>query len=137
MIRIVIDTNLYVSALINENSRVRLNRILDDPRYEIVMDDILFAEIEEVIFRAKFARMVSKEQIESFLSLLRERCVNFATKSKVRHSPDPKDDFLLALCLDSYSHYLVTGNKIDLLALKRFGETEILSLTELLAKTKL
>jgi predicted nucleic acid-binding protein len=52
--------------------------------------------------------------------------------STVRCSPDPKGDFLLALCQDSFSEYLITGNKLDLLDLKQFGKTEIVSLTQFL-----
>ncbi|SKB76004.1 putative toxin-antitoxin system toxin component, PIN family [Dyadobacter psychrophilus] len=134
MIRIVIDTNLYVSAMISRNSRHRLDQILKDQRFDILIDKTLFEEFHEVIHRPKFKRYVSVEQIESFLNLLDERCTRINTTSKVSHSPDPKDDFLLALALDGASHYLITGNKIDLLDLKQYGATSILSLTQFLVE---
>ncbi|SDG52229.1 PIN domain-containing protein [Dyadobacter soli] len=137
MTRVVIDTNLYVSALINENSRRRLNLILDNPQFEIVADNALFKELRLVISRPKFSRFVSESQIKNFLELLYERSLNFETTSIVQHSPDPKDDFLLALCQDSGSNYLITGNKRDLLELQRFGKTEILSLTKFIDLHKL
>lgn len=126
----MIDTNLYVSALINENSRRRLSLILDNPKFEIITDNALLDELSLVIFRPKFNKIVSASQIRNFLELLHERSLYFETTSIVRHSPDPKDDFLLALCQDSSSDFLVTGNKRDLLDLKHFGKTEILSLTQ-------
>jgi uncharacterized protein len=132
LIRVVIDTNLYVSALINANSRRRLDLILENPRFEIVADQTLFDELLTVISRPKFARLVTPAQIDDFLMLLQERSLVIKTVSIVRHSPDPKDDFLLALCQDSSSDYLITGNKLDLLDLKKFGEAQIVSLTEFL-----
>jgi putative PIN family toxin of toxin-antitoxin system len=129
-LRVVIDTNLYVSALINENSRRRLNLVLENPAFEIVTDAALLKELTLVIFRPKFSRLVSDVQIRNFFKLLHERSVFFETTSIVKHSPDPKDDFLLALCQDSSSDFLITGNKLDLLDLKKFGQTEIVSLTQ-------
>lgn len=137
MIRVVIDTNLYVSALINENSRRRLNLVLNNRQFQIVTDDALLTELSLVIFRPKFHRFASISQIKNFLELLHERSLYFETTSVVQHSPDPKDDFLLALCQDSGSDYLITGNKRDLLDLKRFGKTEILSLTEFIEMHRL
>ncbi len=128
--RVVIDTNLYVSALINENSRRRLNLVLENPAFEIVTDAALLKELTLVVFRPKFSRLVSDVQIGNFFKLLHERSVFFETTSIVKHSPDPKDDFLLALCQDSSSDFLITGNKLDLLDLKKFGQTEIVSLTQ-------
>jgi len=126
MIRIVIDTNLFVSALINANSRIRLNLILEDELLEILLDKTLFGEIREVINRPKFSKYVSKDQIADFLKLLLERSLFINTKAIITFSPDPKDDFLLALCKDGQADYLLTGNKIDLLDLKQFGKTKSL-----------
>ncbi|MCF2489008.1 putative toxin-antitoxin system toxin component, PIN family [Dyadobacter sp. CY347] len=132
MIRIVIDTNIYISAMINRNSRLRLDLILKDNRFEILTDKALVNELFEVINRPKFRKYVSAEQIDAFMDLLTERSIVISTFSKVSHSPDPKDDFLLALSMDGSAQYLITGNKIDLLDLKQFATTSILSLTEFL-----
>jgi putative PIN family toxin of toxin-antitoxin system len=42
---------------------------------------------------------------------------------------DSKDNFLLSLCNDSKADYLITGDK-DLLDLKKFGKTTILTITD-------
>ena len=133
MKKIVIDTNLYVSALINSNSRKRLDLILINDSLEILLDNSLLKELLEVSSRPKFSKYVSPEQVESFLNLITERGNFVETSSVVRLSPDPKDDFLLALCKDGKADYLLTGNKIDLLDLKQFEQTTILSLTQFLS----
>ena len=55
----------------------------------------------------------------------------------VRRSPDPRDDFLLGLCEAGRADWLVTGDKADLLALKRHRSTRIVTAaamaTELMA----
>ncbi len=132
MIRIVIDTNLYVSSMINQNSRLKLNLVLENPDIEILFDDSLLSELQEVISRPKFRKYISTEKIYTFLELLVERATFVETKSVVMYSPDPKDDFLLALCQDGKADYLLTGNKKDLLDLQNFGSTSIVSLSKFL-----
>jgi hypothetical protein len=46
---------------------------------------------------------------------------------EVRRSPDPNDDFLLALCEAGDADYLVTGDKSGLLSLERHRRTLIVS----------
>lgn len=132
MIRIVIDKNLYISALINNNSLARLNYVLENPIVDVLLDDTLLTELHEVINRPKFKRYINPTQIQAFLQLLVERSSFIKTTSVVHFSPDPKDDFLLALCKDGQAHYLLTGNKIDLLDLKQFEQTAILTLSDFL-----
>lgn len=132
MKKIVIDTNLYVSALINLNSRERLDQVLENRSFEILLDISLLKELFEVCFRPKFSRWVNVEQTQSFLEIITERSTIIETTSVIKFSPDPKDDFLLALCQDGKADYLLTGNKIDLLDLKQFGKTSIFSLTDFL-----
>ena len=130
--RLVIDTNLFVSAVINSRSRAQLDRVLLNLDFLILLDSALLAEVDEVLNRPKFTRYTTRPQINSFLDLLLERCLFVHTTSIVKVSPDPKDDFLLALCLDNRADYLLTGNKVDLLALDHFENTQILSLADFL-----
>lgn len=130
--KVVIDTNLFVSALINHNSRQRLNLVLENEAIEILSDDALMTEVYEVINRPKFKKYIAQPQIEDFFSLIQERTIRIETHSIVLVSPDPKDDFLLVICLDGEADYLLTGNKIDLLDLIQFHKTKIITLTEFL-----
>jgi uncharacterized protein len=130
--RVVIDTNLFVSALINQNSRQRLNLVLEKMAIQILSDDALMDEVYEVINRPKFKKYVSQAEIDEFYELIQERTIRVETHSIVLVSPDPKDDFLLIICLDGDADYLLTGNKIDLLDLVEFHKTKIITLTEFL-----
>jgi len=47
----------------------------------------------------------------------------------VSGSPDPTDDFLLAMSQSAKADYLVTGDKSGLLALKKHGQTQIVTAT--------
>ncbi len=58
---------------------------------------------------------------------LKNRALFIDVTSEVTVCRDPKDNFLLALSKDGKASHLITGDK-DLLTLKKFGKTKIVSM---------
>lgn len=127
--RIVLDTNLWVSALLSQDMRERLEKLIENPDLVILGSPVLLAEIEAVAVRPKFARYFSPETTATFLGILRERLDLISPSSNVKICSDPKDDYLLAITKDGAADFLLTGDK-DLLGIGNFEETKIISLTE-------
>lgn len=128
-LKIVLDTNWYVSASINRNSRRRLYALLINENLTIFYSRELLAEYESVISRKKFEKFIRQEQVGRFIGLVLTRLKPVEIKTLVRLSRDAKDNFLLSMSIDCGADYLVTGDP-DLLVLKEFGKTKILSMTE-------
>ncbi|ADB36555.1 putative toxin-antitoxin system toxin component, PIN family [Spirosoma linguale] len=130
--RIILDTNIYISALISRNSRQRLNRIFDNPAITVLIAELLLSEIDTVTLRPKISKYLTSSERTAFIHFIKERCLLVSVSSIVTVSPDPDDDFLLALAKDGQAEYLITGNKRDLLDLRAFNETQIVTLTDFL-----
>ena len=128
-IRVVLDTNWYVSACINRKSRRKLFHFLMDERLQILYTDQLQVEFLNVISRPKFEKTVSIDQIQRFVRLVLPALEYIQLKSSVVLSRDPKDNYLLSLCKDGHANLLITGDQ-DLLVIKQFGLTNIISMTE-------
>jgi len=62
--------------------------------------------------------------------LVKELAKNIGALPRVERSPDPTDDFLLALSERSNADYLVTGDKSGLPALERHKATRIISASD-------
>ncbi len=133
--RVVVDTNSWISSFINSNSLVaqRLTRLLDDETLELLFSTDLRDEVLSVIQRPKFHRYLSAAGLQDAVRQISNYGL-LAVVSKVEVCRDPKDDYLLALCLDGRADYLITGDQ-DLLVLERFGDTRIISWAE--AETEL
>jgi len=127
--RILLDTNLWVSALISASMRGRIERIIGDDRLEILADPDLLAELEEVCSRPKFAQRLIPDYVAEFLQILRDRLSIVETHSQIQVCRDPNDNYLLAICLDGQAEFLLTGDD-DLLVLQQFEKTRILTITE-------
>ena len=61
---------------------------------------------------------------------LKELAETIGSLPRVVRSPDPEDDFLLALCEAGKADYLVTGDKSGLLGLARHHVARIVSARE-------
>jgi len=128
--RVIIDTNLWISFLIN-NDYSKLDKILSDKLATLLYSQELIDEFIEVAQRPKFRRYFSADDLQALLLAMSDRAIFIDVSSTVTVCRDEKDNFLLALTKDGKASHLITGDK-DLLVLKRFGKTKILTITEYL-----
>lgn len=130
--KIVIDTNDFISALIGKKHRDKLTIILLDSTIEIFADKNLIDEIREVAYREKFRKYISIEDVDIFIEVISHRLTFIQPISIFVNSPDPDDNYLLALAVDAGADYLVTGDKKDLISLSPFQGISIIRLYEFL-----
>ena len=128
-LKIILDTNWYVSASINRTSRRRLYELLINENLTIYYSRELLVEYESVISRKKFEKFIRQEQVSRFIRLVLTRLKPVEIKTLVRLSRDAKDNFLLSMSIDCGADYLITGDP-DLLVIKEFGKTKILNMVE-------
>lgn len=126
--RIVIDTTDYISALVGRTHRAKLERILLNNDIQILADITLLEEISEVAHREKFRKYVTIEEADQFINALKRRLKPVLVTSSVEASPDPNDNFVLALAKDGGADYIVTGDKPGLLNLGSFESIPIVRL---------
>jgi putative PIN family toxin of toxin-antitoxin system len=113
MIRVVLDTNILVSALLSplgSPAQVFL-MVLLDPDTRLCTSGAVYAEYEEVIRRPRLNR--SNSEIEATLRALREKGFWVRPSEKVHACSDPDDDIFLECAQAAAAHYLVTGNTRD------------------------
>ena len=128
-VKVIIDTNLWISFLIGLKASPAVRSILTDGTVNVVMTDILQQEIMAVASRPKFARYFAPEACERLLAFLRARSEDYPLGDIPARCRDPKDDYLLELARVADVDILVTGDK-DLTDLHQFGHCQILTLAE-------
>ena len=129
-IRVIIDTNLYISMLIGKRI-VELRPIFAHPKYELVITNALIQEIRLVTSRPKFIRYFKHEDVEEFLQYLTNNSICYQIEKIPKRCRDPKDDFLLELAVVADADYLLSGDS-DLIEIKQIGNCRILTVNELL-----
>jgi putative PIN family toxin of toxin-antitoxin system len=113
MIRVVLDTNILGSALLQPQglpARTFLMTLAGTTAQLCVSGDI-YAEYEEVIRRAKFSR--TEAVIGSALRAIRQNGFWVRPSEKVHACSDPDDDIFLECAKVARAQYVVTGNRKD------------------------
>jgi putative PIN family toxin of toxin-antitoxin system len=129
-LRVIFDTNLWISFLIN-NYLSPLDDLLKRAEVEIALSDQLISEFLDVSKRQKFKPLFDPALTLTLLTQVTKYSIFIEVTSNVNICRDAKDNFLLELSQDSSAEYLITGDK-DLLELKRFRRTRIITFTEFL-----
>ena len=129
-IRIVIDTNLFISLLIGKRVSV-LKNILTSPLFTLVVSEFLIEEIREVTKRPKLIRYFNLSEVDALLDYLNEISESFELHEITPRCRDPKDDYLLELAIVSKAEFLLTGDA-DLLEMKQVEMCRILTVSDFL-----
>jgi putative PIN family toxin of toxin-antitoxin system len=109
MIRVVLDTNIVVSALLQPlgpPAQVFMRALSGS--IQLCVSGSVYAEYEEVIYRPRFAR--SEDVIAGTLRAIREKGAWFRPTESVKACADPDDDIFLECAQAAQADYLVTGN---------------------------
>jgi len=124
-IRLVIDTNIWISFLIGK-TLAGLSKAIINNKVIILFSTELFEELIEVLQRPKFTKYFSKKDIKEFISLIHAKVEWVEVKAHFNDCRDSKDNFLLDLSVSGKADYLITGDE-DLLILNPFRNTEIIN----------
>jgi uncharacterized protein len=116
-VRAVLDPNILVAALLSRRGAPAqpVSRWLAG-QFELVVSDLLLAELERALTYPKLRTRVSPDDADSFVALLRSGTVLAADPAEpARRSADAGDDHLIALA-EQERAVLVSGDQ-HLLAL--------------------
>jgi putative PIN family toxin of toxin-antitoxin system len=111
--RIILDVNVYVSALLAPTgSPANILEFWADGRFDAIVSPLLLAELERVLRRPKFRRSIPAVQVDALLSALAEDGIAAADPEvQPAATPDPGDDYLVALARAADADCIVSGDK--------------------------
>ena len=116
--RIVLDTNIFVSALITKGTPPdQLYQAWLRNDIDLVTSVAQSDEITDVLTRPKLRGFVDPDEAAQMVSAIHLRAIVVDDMPIPKHSPDPKDDVILATAIAGQAALLVTGDKRHLLAL--------------------
>jgi putative PIN family toxin of toxin-antitoxin system len=125
-IRVVIDTNVVVSAVLlpRSISRQAFNFVIQ--KGKLLASEYTLAELNEVLCRPKFNKYIPEQKrLEFFAALVRE--VEMIKISKfITECRDEKDNKFLELAMSGNASHIVSGDN-DLLVLNPFHNISIIS----------
>ena len=126
--RVVLDTGILIAALITTDTPPEsIYQAWRKKRFELVTSEWQLEEFRRVSRYPKLRRFLKPAEAGNLVNGLRLQAMVLETLPTLDLSPDPDDNPVLAMAEASQAHYLVTGDKEDLLALGAIGGTRIVT----------
>ncbi len=107
--KVVLDTNIWITYIIKAKLDELVHLTIDND-ITILTSDHLIDELSEVLSRKKFVKYLTLP-IGEYIDFHKELSTNIPTIPTFTDSPDPKDNFLFDLAIQSKANYIVTGDK--------------------------
>ena len=132
-VKVVIDTNVLVSAVISKDSSpadvVRLAILGEIENY--TSEDIL-AEVERILNSEKVLQRISSKHKDDIIRIYRLISIKVSPKIRVNViERDPSDNKFLETALEAKADFIITGDH-HLLELREFRGVKILSPSDFL-----
>ena len=110
--RVVIDTNILVSALRSQRgASFRLLQKLGSARFQPIISPPLCLEYEDVLRRPELVPGFTEQDIGDFLDYILSESLECRIHFLWRpHLPDPKDDLVLELALAGNAPFIIIHN---------------------------
>ncbi|MCG3186410.1 MAG: hypothetical protein IOMNBAOH_00967 [Rhodocyclaceae bacterium] len=118
--RVVLDTNVVVSALIWGGTPFRLIQAATAGEIELFTSPVLLAELREVLSREHLAaRLVEqRSSVEEAIALYGELAIRVSPLATPRAVPnDADDDHVVAVAVAARADLIVSGDKAHLIPL--------------------
>lgn len=126
--RLVIDTNILVSALFSSMSLpAHLVALWREGCFDLLTSSDQLDELMRVTRYPRIRERLSPALAGRLINQVRDIAVVVHDLPVVTASPDPYDNYLLAMATAGSADFLVTGDKRDLLPLKIYEGTKIVT----------
>ena len=111
--RVVLDPNVIISALLSPSGApARLLHVWVHGRFELIVSPLLLAELERALAYPKLRKRIARKEAQRVITWLKDSATLAKDPNEpppVR-SPDPGDDYLIALAASEHAA-LVSGDE--------------------------
>ena len=126
--RVVLDTNILVSALITKGTPPDgLYRAWLRGEVELVTSAVQIAELDDVLSRPRLQRFLDADQASAIVENIGTRAVVLDELPSVSLSPDPMDNQILAAAVAGRVDLLVSGDKKHVPSLRKVGDIPVVT----------
>jgi uncharacterized protein len=105
--RVVVDTNVYISALVFGGLPQQVLELISSHGLLLYISPSIMEEVSGIL-AAKFDW--TKEELDLFLPPLWDRCIIIKPTIRLKVCPDPDDNHVLECAAAAEAEFLVTGN---------------------------
>ncbi len=121
--KIIIDTNIWISVFINKDFQSFIKKILEND-IQIISSSQQIEEISSVLTRPKIVVHIDKNLVGEFLVLFLKSVEIVKSNVKISDCRDEKDNFILEAAVSGKVDFIITEDN-DLLVLNPYRDLRI------------
>ncbi len=110
MLRIVVDTNVWIRVLLRGRVTLPILTAWKDERFQLITSHALLEEYDHVWQRPRLREKIDSKQAERLYWQMRFRAEIVELKTIPPRCRDPKDHPVLATAIDGRANAIVTGD---------------------------
>jgi len=117
MIRIVIDTNILVSAILTaEGNPAKILKLVLQGKLNLIISPAILEEIRQVLRYPKLVKLMKKnmitlEEVYTFFDKMSKIAVITPGKLDIKAIPDdPSDDMVLSCAVEGEADFIISGD---------------------------
>jgi hypothetical protein len=132
--RVVLDTNILVSALIVPTGNpAAIYNVWEQGRFTLLTCTEHLDEVRATLQKPRVADLIKPYRAGRLVNQIKKLAEEVGQLPLLKRSPDPGDNYLLALAEAGQADYLVTGDKSGLLVLARHKTARIITTRDFVA----
>lgn len=118
MLRVCIDSNVYISAIAFGGKPLQILGLALERKFYLITSSVILTEVKRnLVEKLKVPALDVQQVINDLLAV----ATMYEPLGEVLHIPHPKDTLVLETALLADADILVTGDKKDFLRLKNFN----------------
>ena len=131
--RVVVDTKVLISALLVVTSPpASIITLWRESRFSLLTSALQLDELMQVTRYPRIRVRLQPALAGRLINELRKAAILVENLPAVDVSPDPYDNYLLAMAVGGTADFLITGDKRDVLLLNQYRGTKIISVRDFL-----
>lgn len=123
------DTNAWVAGAAKPNgvTGAILRAWLEESRFTLLTSKAQVAEFKRVSKYAHVRKILKKTVAGALVNRVKKKAEFVPVRGVKRISPDPDDDFIIAIATQGKAQFLISRNKVDLLDLVQVEKVKMLT----------
>ncbi len=110
MLRIVVDTNIWIRTLLGGHVSLPVLLALREDKFKVVFSDALLKELNDVWQRPRLKKRIDSFDANELLELIKWKGAWVKLETIPPRCRDPKDHPVLATAIDGHADAILTGD---------------------------
>lgn len=111
MLKIVIDTNLFIKGLLKSKTARLIIEAFIEERFKLISSEYLIGELIHTSQKPNLRKFITEDDAALLIALIKEKAIIVKPKGKINLCRDEKDNPIIETAITAKAEYIITSDK--------------------------